>query len=218
MNGAEHGDATTTASAPDSASLRSGFFAFHDATDEGTNWRTSKTPDRFSASTKNSTASSAIVAGDCSWNPQPSCAPAARNAISAPASNQNDTMTPAPNASPWCRAAAPLSRCAAKPRTLSDRTGNTHGIRLRRSPPTRANTIAVPSDKAVSPSARSGGCNDRRPCRRCRRTGDDRSAQRHVDGDSAFAPGSPETRTPARRLNSPTRWLATGKLIVQSAP
>src|SRR5712671_999382 len=100
MNGAEQGDATTTASAPDSTSLSSGFFAFHVASDEGTNWRTSNTPDRFSASTKNSTASKAMVAGDCSWNPQPSCAPAARNAISAPASNQKDTSTPAPKARP----------------------------------------------------------------------------------------------------------------------
>src|SRR5437763_14690125 len=88
MNGAEQGDATTTASAPDSASLSSGFFAFHVASDDGKNWRTSNTPDRFSASTKNSTARAAIVAGYCSWNPQPSCWPAARKATTAPASNQ----------------------------------------------------------------------------------------------------------------------------------
>src|SRR5450631_4746324 len=61
INGAEHGDATTTASAPERASLSSGFFAFHVASDEGTNCRTSNTPDKFSASTKNSTASPAIV-------------------------------------------------------------------------------------------------------------------------------------------------------------
>src|SRR3979490_3283960 len=91
MKGAEQGEATTTASAPDSASLTSGFFAFHAASDEGTNWRTSNTPERFSASTKNSTARKAMVAGDCSWNPQPSCAPAARRPISTPASSQKDT-------------------------------------------------------------------------------------------------------------------------------
>src|ERR1700694_3791636 len=101
MNGAEQGDAIAPASAPDSTSLSSGFFAFHVASDEGTNWRTSNTPDRFSASTKNRTARLAIVAGDCSWNPQPNCWPAARKAIRTPASNQNDTKTPAPNARPW---------------------------------------------------------------------------------------------------------------------
>src|ERR1700726_2126873 len=101
MNGAEQGDATTTASAPVSTSLSSGFFAFHVASDEGTNCPTSNTPDRFSASTKNRTARAAIVAGDCSWNPQPNCWPADRKAIRTPASNQNDTRTPAPNARPW---------------------------------------------------------------------------------------------------------------------
>src|SRR5438105_13595117 len=76
MNGAEQGDATTTASVPDSTSLSSGFFAFQVASDEGTNWRTSNTPHRSRASTKNSTARAAIVAGYCSRNPQPNDWPA----------------------------------------------------------------------------------------------------------------------------------------------
>ena len=29
---------------------------------------------------------------------------------------------------------------------------------------------------------------------------------------------SPKTSTPATRVNSPTRWLATGKLMLQSVP
>src|ERR1700736_650146 len=101
MNGAEQGEATTTASAPDSTSLSSGFFAVQVASDEGTNWRISNTPDRFSASTNDKTARAAIVAGDCSSNPQPNCWPAARKAISTPVRNQNDIRTPAPNARPW---------------------------------------------------------------------------------------------------------------------
>src|SRR6202163_3811697 len=79
MNGAEQGDAITTASAPDSMSLSSGFFAFHVASDEGTNWRTSNTPDRFSASTKNSTARAASIASDVTMDPQPSCSAAVRS-------------------------------------------------------------------------------------------------------------------------------------------
>src|ERR1700694_3369045 len=71
MNGAEQGDATTTARAPDSASLSSGFFAVQVASDEGTNWRISNTPDRFSASTKKRTARAAIAVVHCSWNCQP---------------------------------------------------------------------------------------------------------------------------------------------------
>src|SRR5438270_13276509 len=77
MNGAEQGDATTTASVPDSTSLSSGSFAVQVASDEGTNWRTSNTPDSFSASPKTSTATAAIVAGARTANPQPNCRPAA---------------------------------------------------------------------------------------------------------------------------------------------
>src|SRR5437016_14314529 len=110
MNGAEQGDATTTASAPDSASLSTGFFAFQVASDEGTNWRTSNTPDRFSASTKNSTARAAIVAGDCSWNPQPNCWPEAGKASGKPASNQTDPTTPRRTARPGGGSAPCCSR------------------------------------------------------------------------------------------------------------
>ena len=82
MNGAEHGEAMTTASTPDKASLTYGFFAFQPASDDGSNRRISNRPDRFSASTKNSSARPATTTGDCSWKPQPSCAPAARSATS----------------------------------------------------------------------------------------------------------------------------------------
>ena len=90
MNGAEHGDAITTASTPDSASLTYALRAFHPATDEGTSWRISNTPERLSARTKNRIASAATTTGDCSWNPHPSCVPALRNATSAAANIQND--------------------------------------------------------------------------------------------------------------------------------
>src|ERR1700676_1069916 len=219
MNGAEQGDAPTTASAPDSTSLSSGFFAFHVASDEGTNWRISNTPDRFSASTKKRTARAAIVAGDCSWNHQPNCWPAARKAIRAPASNQNDTKTPAPNARPWWRIAALFSRCVAKPSILSESTGNTHGIRLRSTPPTSAKKIAVPSESAVSAPVAAGvsfntgavSTGAAEPAITLPLNGASMASAR-----GALA--SPETSTPAMRLNSPTRWLATGKLMLQSVP
>src|ERR1700674_4732626 len=46
MNGAEQGDATTTASAPDSTAVSSGFFALHVASGEEGDQGTGKQPER----------------------------------------------------------------------------------------------------------------------------------------------------------------------------
>ena len=75
--------------------------------------RTRTRPDRFSAMTKNSSASPLTTAGDCSWNPHPSCSPAARSPTIAAPSSTNATMTPAPNATPSRRiaCAAVRARC-----------------------------------------------------------------------------------------------------------
>src|SRR6266508_3947528 len=83
MNGAVHGDAMTTASTPEPNASSVRLFAVQPATPEGASWPNSNTPDRLIASTKKSTASAVTTAGDCSWNPQPSCSPAARNPASA---------------------------------------------------------------------------------------------------------------------------------------
>src|SRR6185312_4948900 len=217
MNGAEQGEAMTTASTPDNASLTKGFFAFQPASDDGSNTRISNRPDRFSASTKKSRARPATTAGDCSWKPQPSCAPAARSATSSAASSQNETMTPAANARPCLRIVARPPPCAAKPRTLSDSTGNTQGIRLSSKPPSRASAIAAPSDSALSAGTSGSGCGEDA-------AGSAAATTVPASGTSICAvrslPPSPavDSSTPARRVNSPTRCTATGSESVQRVP
>src|SRR6185503_21311039 len=103
MNGAVQGDAITTASTPDNAASTYGLRADQLPADDGTSEVNSKTPDRFSARTKKSTASAATTPGDCSWNPQPSPSPAARSAISTPASATKVATTPIANATPCNR-------------------------------------------------------------------------------------------------------------------
>src|SRR4029079_6792948 len=56
MNGAVHGDAMTTARMPESTALTYWLRADQPAADEGTNAANSKTPDRFNARMKNSSA------------------------------------------------------------------------------------------------------------------------------------------------------------------
>ena len=96
MNGAVQGEATATASTPDSPASATGCRACSVATPLGTKRPNSNTPARLSPITVNSAASAATTAGDCNWKPQPSCCPAARSAsISAPSSTK-DSTTPAP--------------------------------------------------------------------------------------------------------------------------
>ena len=64
MNGAEHGEAIATASTPESASLTNALRALQLDSADGRSRPTSKTPERLSASTKNSTARLAMTAGD----------------------------------------------------------------------------------------------------------------------------------------------------------
>jgi hypothetical protein len=104
MNGAVQGDAMMTASTPEPNASTVRFLLDHSATLEGASWPNSNTPDRFSASTKKRMASAVTTAGDCSWNPQPSCSPAARSADSSSPNVTKVMMTPAAN--------APASRCS----------------------------------------------------------------------------------------------------------
>ena len=75
--------------------------------------------------------------GDWNWNPQPTAVPAARSASSAPPRPANATSTPAVYAAP-CQRASP-SRAPARPTAFIASTGKTQGIRLRISPPRKAN-------------------------------------------------------------------------------
>src|SRR5665213_1090387 len=155
MNGAVQGDATTTASTPEPNASSVRFWLVHPRSDDGTTWPNSNTPARFNPSTKTNVASAATTSGVCSWKPQPSCAPALRNASSIAASSTNVAMTPVANAYAATRIVARSSWRCAKPSTLSDSTGNTQGIRLRMMPPTNANNAATAS--VIVPSAAGSG-------------------------------------------------------------
>ncbi|MBK7469743.1 MAG: hypothetical protein IPI73_02990 [Betaproteobacteria bacterium] len=107
----------------------------------------------FKVSRKNRIASAVTTAGDCSWNPQPSSWPPARNANTTPASATNESTTPAANTRPCIRIAASLPcACCEKPRTLSEITGNTQGIRLRIKPPINASAMAATRPGASWPA------------------------------------------------------------------
>src|SRR5581483_3621487 len=109
MNGAVHGDAMTTASTPDAKASRVRFLDVQPASDAGASWPNSNTPDKLSASTKNSIASAVTTAGDCNWKPQPSCSPAARSPDNASPSATNVINTPAANATASACSVALLS-------------------------------------------------------------------------------------------------------------
>ena len=155
-NGALHGVATTVASTPEKNEPATPCRACSLPPTAVARVPTSNTPDRFIANTRITTASTNTNGADCSWKPQPSCWPPARSSASTPASAQNDSSTPAVNASP-CRLAlrrlAPA--CSTKPTILMPSTGNTQGIRLRIRPPSSA-SIRMPGDSevgAASPAA-----------------------------------------------------------------
>ena len=65
MNGAVHGDATTTARMPEPNASSVRFFAVQLVMPDGASCRNSNTPDRFSANTKKRIASALTTAGDC---------------------------------------------------------------------------------------------------------------------------------------------------------
>ena len=157
MNGAEHGVATTVAMTPVTKDPRSPDdltlppAAVSDAP-------ISKTPNRLSPKRNRNIAMIATNGGFCIWNPQPAAVPAACSPNQITATTQNDTTTPAANTRP-CILIFALSSpaCSTKPRILIDNTGNTHGMRLRISPPKNApsNTTSspLPASTASSSSA-----------------------------------------------------------------
>src|SRR5262249_14523665 len=109
----------------------------------------SKNPERLSASTKNSTASALTNHGDCSWNPQPICSPAARRASIAPARARKLATSPKVKAPAWRRRVSrSCVEMRASPSALSPSTGNTQGMRFNARPPTNAKTSATLSDSA----------------------------------------------------------------------
>ena len=143
MKGAVQGAATTTASMPvKKAPAAPGSRASGPepaACRPAPMW---KTPERFSATASISSDSPAMTAGDCSWKPQPTASPPALRASSRPARPRKVVSTPARKASPSRRARAGSCAAALRAAAFMARIGNTHGIRLRIRPPSRANSAA----------------------------------------------------------------------------
>jgi hypothetical protein len=144
-NGAEQGVATTVARIPVKKEPASPDFICSSPPTAVAARPNSNTPLMFSAKTSIPAARANTKAGDCSWNPHPSCSPLARSAASTPASVQNESKTPPVNTRP-CATTLPRSPPAwfTKPRILIPSTGNTHGIRFRIIPPTNASSSVPP--------------------------------------------------------------------------
>src|SRR5690606_10553339 len=90
--------------------------------------------------------------GCCSWKPQPSARPAARSPSTSAPIAANAVSTPSVYHSACERAAARLSPLCARPTTLSERIGSTHGIRLSNRPPSSPSANAP-----ISPPVGSAG-------------------------------------------------------------
>ena len=118
------------------------------------------------------------------------------------------------------RSAASRRACVAKPSTLSDSTGNTHGIRLSASPPTNANAIASGERQSA---ARAGGESRLSagaapsagfaPARTAPAIGMSIVAARTL-GDKPLAAVS----TPASRPGLPARLYETGSVSTYASP
>ncbi len=142
MNGAVQGAATTTASRPVKNEPTSPPWDARPCPAPVPGKVASNTPDMLSATKSMTRARAPTTTGDCSWKPQPTAAPAALAASTRPARPRNVTSTPARKASPCALASPGWWAWAARLAAFIDSTGNTQGIRLRISPPTKANSTA----------------------------------------------------------------------------
>ena len=143
MKGAVQGAATTTAStpvkkAPDPPGRRDR----REPPSRCSPPPISKAPARFSATASIRSASPATTAGDWSWKPQPIACPPARKISRTAANRAKLTSTPAVKARPSRRASAGAWAERVSDAAFIARTGKTHGIRLRISPPRRARPAA----------------------------------------------------------------------------
>ena len=89
--------------------------------------------------------------GDCSWNPQPTLSPLSLNQAKKDTITINDTITPPKNSQASRLASLTSCTCLISARALSDKIGNTHGIKLRIKPPTKA--ISITNHNGVLSSA-----------------------------------------------------------------
>ena len=152
MNGAVQGVATTVASRPLRNEPAQPSRPDSRAPAAAAPAPISNTPKRFRPTRKNSMAARVTSHGLWNWKPQPSIWPPARSPMSSPAMAQKDTRTPAENTRPCANALClPAWAWRTRPRTFSDRTGRTQGMRLSRIPPRNARARAA-SRPAASPA------------------------------------------------------------------
>ena len=226
MNGAVHGDAMTTASTPEPNASTVRFFAVKFATPDGASWPNSKTPDRLSASTKKSIASTVTTAGDCSWKPQPSCSPAARSAASRSPSATNVMTTPARERE---RLAA-QRRLAVVVRGEAQHLERQHGEHARHQVEDDAAQEGERNrDGERQPGVRRHGCRRARGCsaggaaRASSRAWTPRSRSRRAPTSIVAARTPPPkppaaVSTPATRPNSPLKLNDTGSVSTYAPP
>ena len=166
MNGAVHGDRDDDREdAREECVERAA--SFDDRSGPRRTTRAARTRTRrtgLSASTKKRSASALTTAGDCSWKPQPSCAPPGAQREQRARERDERQHDAGRDTRPLRAASSPaVVRCAsAKPSTFSVSTGKTHGIRLSSKPPKSASASATSSDVGAR-SCGSGVGRDRTP-------------------------------------------------------
>ena len=223
-----HGEAIATASTPDPKAFAWRLACDQVATRDGTSAPNSNMPDKFNAMTKNRIARAVTTAGDWSWKPQPSCAPAARSATITAPRTKNVITTPAENARPsWRNTRRSSPPEVASRSAFSDRTGNTQGIRFSRMPPANAKTSANGSprfalsapagaEKSIAASATTGfgpavgapvsGRSSAIACTVASRS----CAIACTAASRSFANPRLAVNTPRSRVNAPDIWCEIG--------
>ena len=103
-----------------------------------TNWGSgiSNSPQRLRQNSTTTTSRKVTKTGFWNWTPQPTAAPAARATTAVPARAQNESTMPAAVArAPPTTAERPWPALLTRPKTLSERTGRTHGMAFKIRPP-----------------------------------------------------------------------------------
>ena len=84
--------------------------------------------------------------GDWSWNPQPTWIPKYLNSRITLQINKNVCIAPEAKINPWALTSFGESDFSIKLNIFKDKTGKTHGIKFKISPPINANKRAVKKD------------------------------------------------------------------------
>ena len=150
MNGAVQGEATAAASTPVRKESRVGSRARSEAMLDGSSDPNSNTPARLRPMSVNSAASAATIAGRLQLE-APAQLLRRRRAPRSAGRPARERRAPRPRCRParCVQRSRGLPACCVSASTLSDNTGNTQGMRLRITPPNKANSSAVEEARLV---------------------------------------------------------------------